>query len=83
VEETAYYLAVGAMNAMHTIDPEAVVFGGGMTAAGEPFLDLIRHHVRQMAFPLPAERTPIRYATLGTDAGFIGAAWCARQLVPG
>jgi glucokinase len=82
VEETAYYLAVGAMNAMHTIDPDMVAFGGGMTAAGEPFLELIRHHVRQLAFPLPAERTPIRYATLGTDAGFIGAAWCARRLVP-
>lgn len=83
VEETAFYLAVGATNAMHTIDPDVVVFGGGMTAAGEPFLERIRHHVRQLAFPLPAERTAIRYATLGTDAGFIGAAWCARRLVTG
>ncbi len=81
VEETAYYLAIGAANAMHAIDPDMVVFGGGMTAAGEPFLDRIRHHVRTLAFPLPAERTPIRYAMLGTDAGFIGAACCARQLV--
>jgi len=81
VEETAYYLAIGAMNAMHTIDPEMIVFGGGMTAAGEGFLERIRAHVRQLAFPLPAERTTIRYAQLGTDAGFIGAAACGRQLV--
>jgi glucokinase len=83
VEETAYYLAVGAMNVMHTIDPDMVVFGGGMTAAGESFLERIRHHVRELAFPVPAARTLIRYAQLGTDAGLIGAAGCARQLVIG
>jgi glucokinase len=80
VEETAFYLAVGAMNMMHTIDPDIVVFGGGMIAAGEGFLERIRHHVRELAFPVPAERTQIRYALLGTDAGFIGAAGCGRQL---
>jgi glucokinase len=81
VEDTAFYLAVGAVNAMHTIDPDLVVFGGGMIAAGEPFLARIRHHVRELAFPVLAEQTRVRYAQLGTDAGFIGAAACARQLV--
>ncbi|MGL4551495.1 MAG: ROK family protein [Gemmataceae bacterium] len=81
VEETAFYLAVGAMNAMHTIDPDMIVYGGGMTAAGEPFLERIRHHVNELAFPVPARQTLVRYAQLGTDAGFIGAAACGRQLV--
>jgi glucokinase len=81
VEDTAYYLAVGAMNLMHTIDPDMVVFGGGMIAAGDSFLERIRHHVRELAFPVPASRTQIRYAQLGSDAGFIGAAACGRQLV--
>jgi glucokinase len=80
VEETAFYLAVGAMNMMHTIDPNMVVFSGGMIAAGEPFLERIRWHVRRLAFPVPAAKTEIRYALLGTDAGFIGAAACGRQL---
>jgi glucokinase len=80
VEETAYYLAVGAMNMMHTIDPEMIVFGGGMIAAGESFLERIRWHVKRLAFPVPAQRTQIRYAQLESDAGFIGAAACARQL---
>jgi glucokinase len=83
VEETAFFLGVAAMNLMHTIDPDVVVFGGGMTAAGEPFMERIRHHVRQLAFPVPAERTLIRYAQLGSDAGFIGAAGCGRLLVKG
>jgi glucokinase len=80
VEETAFYLGVGAVNAMHVIDPDVVVFGGGMIAAGESFLDRIRRHVRDMAFPVPAARTEVRYAQLGSDAGFIGAAACARKL---
>jgi glucokinase len=81
VEDTAFYLAVGAMNLMHTIDPDMVVFGGGMIAAGDAFLERIRHHVRELAFPVPAAKTQIRYAQLGSDAGFIGAAACGRQLV--
>ncbi len=83
VEGTAFYLAVGAMNLMHVIDPDVVVFGGGMIAAGQSFLERIRWHVRQLAFPVPAEKTRICYAELGSDAGFIGAAACGRQLVRG
>jgi glucokinase len=81
VEDTALYLAVGATNLMHTIDPDMVVFGGGMIAAGPSFLERIREHVRMLAFPVPAQKTEIRYAQLGSDAGFIGAAACARQLL--
>jgi glucokinase len=80
VEETAYYLAVGAVNLMHIIDPDVVVYTGGMIAAGEGFLERIRRHVEQMAFPVPATRTRICYAVLGDAAGYIGAAACGRQL---
>src|SRR5437868_5282994 len=81
VKETAFYLAVGAVNMMHTLDPDMVVFGGGMTAAGEDFLERIRFHIRELAFPVCAEHTQVRYAELGSDAGFIGAAACGRQLI--
>src|SRR6202521_1855606 len=74
VDDTAFYLAVGAMNMMHTIDPDMVVFGGGMIAAGEGFLNRICRHVHELAFPVPAQKTRICYAQLGSDAGFIGAA---------
>jgi glucokinase len=36
-----------------------------------------------MAFPVLAEKTKICYAQLGGEAGFIGAAACARALVRG
>jgi glucokinase len=80
VEETAYYLAVGAVNLMHTINPDLVVFGGGMIATGEWFLGRIRGHAKRLAFPVPAAKTLLAYAQLGSDAGFVGAAGCARQL---
>ena len=83
VDETAYYLAVGTMNMMHIIDPDAIVFAGGMTAAGAPFLERIKHYIHELAFPVPAARTLIRYAQLGSDAGFIGSAACAKYLVEG
>jgi glucokinase len=80
VEDTAFYLAVATTNIMHTLDPSMVAFAGGMIAAGGTFLERIRWHVRQMAFPVLAANTQICYARLGADAGFIGAAGCARQL---
>jgi glucokinase len=79
VDETAFYLAVGAVNLMHTIDPDVVVYSGGMIAAGPPFLDRIKRYIRENALPVPGERTRVCYAELGTDAGFIGAAGCARR----
>jgi glucokinase len=49
-----------------------------MIAAGQPFLEAIRADIRAIAFPVPAAKTRIEYAQLGGEAGFIGAAGCAR-----
>jgi glucokinase len=78
MRDTAYFLAVGTTNLMHTIDPDIVVFGGGMSHSGAQFLEWIREDVRRLAYPLPAQSTEIVYAELGSDAGYIGAAGCAR-----
>jgi glucokinase len=81
MRETARYLAVGAVSLMHTIDPDLILFGGGMINAGQPLLDEIRRNVRQLAFPIPAARTRIEFAQLGEDAGFVGAAGWARNVL--
>jgi glucokinase len=78
IRETAYYLAVGATNLMHTIDPDMVVFGGGMSKSGPEFLQWIREDIHKLAFPAPAAGTEIVYAQLGSNAGYIGVAGCAR-----
>jgi glucokinase len=79
MRETARYLAVGAVCLMHTIDPDIVLFSGGMIAAGLPFLEDIRADINAMAFPTLARSVRVEYAELGGDAGFIGAAGCARM----
>jgi glucokinase len=85
VFDTARFLGVGTVTLMHTIDPEMVLFGGAMTFGGpnsplgRRFLEVIREEVQKRAFPIPAAKTKLNFASLGSDAGYIGAAGCARQ----
>jgi glucokinase len=82
--EAARWLGIGIVTLMHTIDPEVVVIGGAMTfgreenPVGRAFIERVREEVRARTFRVLAERTTIRYATLGGDAGAIGAAGLAR-----
>lgn len=81
VQEAAYALAVGAVCMMHTIDPEMILFGGGMSVAGGlHFLSQIRQHINQLAFEIPAENTRVELAEMGEKAGYIGAAGWAKHL---
>ncbi|VTT99316.1 ROK family protein OS=Isosphaera pallida (strain ATCC 43644 / DSM 9630 / IS1B) GN=Isop_0741 PE=4 SV=1: ROK [Gemmataceae bacterium] len=81
VDDTAYYLALGASALISTVDPDMIVFGGGMVGAGERFRSLIDGHVKRLGLTYPTKSVKITFASLGSDAGFIGAAGCARLLV--
>ncbi len=81
IRETARYLAVGASTVMHSIDPDLILFGGGMIAAGSGFLEAIRVEIQGLAFPSAWTVTRVEFASLGGDAGFIGAAGWARRAV--
>src|SRR5262245_38158796 len=84
IMELATWLGLGIVTLMHTIDPGAVILGGAMNfgghedAVGRRFIEHIRGIVRKRAFPIPAQRTVIDFAALGSDAGYIGAAGIAR-----
>jgi glucokinase len=84
IMETARYMGVGTVTLMHTIDPDMVVFGGAMTFGAETtdlgrrFLQEIKNEVKKRAFPIPYAKTILTYASLHNDAGFIGAAGCAK-----
>ena len=83
IRETARYLAIGAANAIHTVDPEVVLFGGGMIHAGPVFLEAIRAEIREQVLPAISGRTRVDYASLGGHAGLIGAAgWARKRLGP-
>jgi len=77
VEETGRMLGVIATNMLHILNPEMVVFAGGMIAAGDMLLKPIRDEVKKRAFKASQEGVQIVFAKLGGNAGVIGAAGCA------
>jgi glucokinase len=70
-------LGVACSSFANIFQPDAIVVGGGVIAAGDLLLDPARREVRERALN-PMNRTPILEATLGNDAGMIGAAAMAR-----
>ncbi len=84
VMETAYWLAIGIVTFVHTIDPDAVVLGGAMnfggpeSPLGREFLETIRSEVRPRLLEPLRKAVKIEFASLGGDAGYIGAAGLAR-----
>ncbi len=70
-------LGVACSSFANIFQPDAIVVGGGVIAAGDLLLDPARREVRERALT-PMNATPILKATLGNDAGMIGAAALAR-----
>ena len=73
-------LGVACASLANIFQPNAIVIGGGVIAAGDLLLEPARREVRQRALR-PMNETPILEATLGNDAGMIGAAAMARNEV--
>ena len=72
------YLAMGMVNIINFMDPEVIVLGGGVSAAGEFLLKPIREKLAKMVFYKAMPYASIELATLGNDAGIIGAAMLGR-----
>jgi glucokinase len=77
--DACYYLAVTIVNMQHVINPQLVVLAGGLIAAGDFLLEPVRRHFRELTWKLLEDFPDIRFAALGNDAGFIGAAGCAAE----
>jgi glucokinase len=70
-------LGVALSSFANIFDPEVIVIGGGVIAAGDLLLEPARRELAARALP-PMNRTPVVAAKLGQDAGMIGAAAMAR-----
>ncbi|MGN6216604.1 MAG: ROK family protein [Solirubrobacterales bacterium] len=70
-------LGVACSSFANIFQPDAIVVGGGVIAAGDLLLEPARRELRERALT-PMNETPILAATLGNDAGMIGAAALAR-----
>jgi glucokinase len=73
IAETAEYLGAGIAGAVNLLNPEIVVIGGGVADGGAGFVEGVAAEIRKRAFGSATENLRVARATLGNDAGFIGA----------
>jgi len=74
VEREGYYLGIGFANLITLFVPETIVLGGSVMKSANLFLDQIHQVIRQNCGLVPYQRVEISLASLGQDAGLIGAA---------
>ena len=72
-------LGIGIANAINTFDPDLVVIGGGVSAAGELLLAPAREEAKRFVLHGVGTMTEIRVARYGARAGVRGAALLAGQ----
>jgi glucokinase len=87
IDETARYIgqAIGLMG--QVLDPSVVLIGGAMnfggmqTATGRRFLEHIRKRIKETTLVQVGNHLIVEFATLGNDAGVVGAAMAAKQTI--
>ena len=77
--EYVYYLAAGLATLVNVYDPEVIALGGGVSAAGSFLLDAVRKKLPELIFYKTMPYARVELATLGNDAGLIGAALLAMR----
>lgn len=75
VDDFVMYLSEGIMNLANIFRPEAFIIGGGVSAQGKYLTDKLTAYCEKFHFGYKsAPKSAILTATLGNDAGIIGAA---------
>ncbi len=72
------YLSITIANLIQYMDPEMIVLGGGVSHAGQFLLDAVRGQVPNYLIYKTLPHARIELATLGNEAGIIGAAFLGR-----
>ncbi|UCG33195.1 MAG: ROK family protein [Phycisphaerales bacterium] len=76
-----HMLAVACVNVQHGFNVELIVLGGGMSGAGELLLSCVQRHFDRETWKLAEDYPRIVLAGLGNDAGMMGAARMALQML--
>lgn len=74
VKEYNEAIICGTVSLVHTFNPEAVIFGGGITALGDVFIEPIKKEILSRLMPVFREDLIIRRAELGDNAAICGMA---------
>lgn len=80
VDRQGYYLGLGLANLITLFAPDAIALGGGVMKSSHLFLDRAKEVIREICTQVPAAKTRITLASLGTNTGLAGAAqaWLCR-----
>jgi glucokinase len=81
VEETGRYLAAGVVSIVNAFNPCVMVLGGGVIEGIPKLIQIVKDIVPTIALEASVEELKIVKAALGVDAGVIGAAALAQNLV--
>lgn len=81
LKEVTFHLGLALANIANTLNPEKIVLGGGVSKAGDTLLDAVNENFARFAFTAVRNSTKLALATLGNDAGVIGAAWLIKNKV--
>ncbi|HEY4097456.1 MAG TPA: ROK family protein, partial [Baekduia sp.] len=83
VAQMGEHLGVGLANVVNILNPEVVVVGGGVLAAGELLLEPARRVVAARALAPSRDQVRIVSTRFGDASGMIGAALLAMDLADG
>lgn len=80
IRKVSFYLGMALSHTANALNPEKIVIGGGVSHAGEQLAAPVREAFERFAFKRVSKSTSISIATLGNDAGVLGAAWLVKNL---
>jgi glucokinase len=83
IETIGRALGVGLVNLVNTFNPQVIVIGGGVIAAGELLLAPAREVMLERALAPAKDVVRVEAARHGPEAGMIGAALLARDVADG
>ncbi|MFT5302401.1 MAG: glucokinase [Mariniblastus sp.] len=82
IEQACGHLALSVVTVVHLLAPDVIIFGGGLIEAmPDVMLPKIEKLARKRVLPSLRDIFKIKAAVLGDDAGVMGAAALARQMV--
>ena len=73
-DKYAHYLALAVNNVISFFDPDMIILGGGVSRAGDFLLEGVKSRLPKYLFYPTLKQPELRLASLGNDAGIIGAA---------
>lgn len=82
IDETAESLAIFCINISRVLDPEMIIFGGGVSRSGDFLLDKVRSYIQKLSWTCLCKDIDLRVAgSSGSSGGVLGAALLVRRLV--